>query len=854
MVVYEKKFNLWSQAIKYKCTTEWAVVKLLEDCTIYMHALFDVKHRWYQDMVVSDNHRYKMFVGANQVIGKEQPYSAKVLTSEGFVNMGDLKLGDKVYGSDGELCIVQNIFEQGIKPVYRLTFDDGSWAECGMDHLWKVMKPTHKKKISQRYKENCYNRWSVMSLYEIIKQWGEKPAYHNKISIPVVEPIQFTKADLILHPYIVGVLLGDGTMSANFCRQITCDPIDIEIIKRVEELLPEGLGIVHSSYNRYSWFINSDGKHIWSKLFLASGLEICKTEDKFIPNSYLYSSVQDRIELLRGLMDTDGSAYKTGVCEFSSKSKQLAENLQFLVESLGGKASINIKEHSGYKKDGKFIDCGIHYRVIVSLYSINPFYLKRKSIRALVDKRFNRKERSLSKIEYVRDEQSRCILVDSYDNTYLTNNCIVTHNSYLLNSEAVYSLLKDYGYGFNQAIISKSLPQARYQMTRIRDMLRRGRVDWQEQVGSSDNIMILSVNHYYPNAGKWFNISRDDRYKYTNYLICAPNTEAALGYDLHKLSLDEFDWWDVDQRYTFNKILEPRTYATKGQINIYSNPNGKDRYMWELWNQKLPDKSFKWHRYSFNYWDSPNASKKEYDMLVSGKTRNEVETTLLGIFTSSEGAYFSEDEITRSYDKTLTEINMVGKQPFFFLDVGAKHDQSVLVGGYVEVDEENEKLVHLHIPIIHCYPVAYPLTRVAGVDVDDSDGWHYEKSVQDYLKEWSQDGTIPIFGVDATGNSGIIPLFQAINIYPEDVIFSGPVKSGMYQRFKYYMEKGLIHRIKSPEFEYQTSHLVMKKSKRGYLMIHHENEEDLDDTADAVAGLVYLTDSPNIVEPSVMII
>ena len=430
----------------------------------------------------------------------------------------------------------------------------------------------------------------------------------------------------------------------------------------------------------------------------------------------------------------------------------------------------------------------------------------------------------------------------------------VIGKSYLLNSEAVYSLLKDYGYGFNQAIISKSLPQARYQMTRIRDMLRRGRVDWQEQVGSSDNIMILSVNHYYPNAGKWFNISRDDRYKYTNYLICAPNTEAALGYDLHKLSLDEFDWWDVDQRYTFNKILEPRTYATKGQINIYSNPNGKDRYMWELWNQKLPDKSFKWHRYSFNYWDSPNASKKEYDMLVSGKTRNEVETTLLGIFTSSEGAYFSEDEITRSYDKTLTEINMVGKQPFFFLDVGAKHDQSVLVGGYVEVDEENEKLVHLHIPIIHCYPVAYPLTRVAGVDVDDSDGWHYEKSVQDYLKEWSQDGTIPIFGVDATGNSGIIPLFQAINIYPEDVIFSGPVKSGMYQRFKYYMEKGLIHRIKSPEFEYQTSHLVMKKSKRGYLMIHHENEEDLDDTADAVAGLVYLTDSPNIVEPSVMII
>ena len=76
----------------------------------------------------------------------------------------------------------------------------------------------------------------------------------------------------------------------------------------------------------------------------------------------------------------------------------------------------------------------------------------------------------------------------------------------------------------------------------------------------------------------------------------------------------------------------------------------------------------------------------------------------------------------------------------------------------------------------------------------------------------------------------------------------------MYQRFKYYLEKGLLHRVPNKDFDYQCTHLIAKKSKSGYLMIHHESEDDLDDVPDAVAGLIYLSDSPDMVTPSLTII
>jgi len=190
---------------------------------------------------------------------------------------------------------------------------------------------------------------------------------------------------------------------------------------------------------------------------------------------------------------------------------------------------------------------------------------------------------------------------------------------------------------------------------------------------------------------------------------------------------------------------------------------------------------------------------------------------------------------------------------YWFLDVGTTHDQSVLTGCYVEPDPEREEFMHIYIFAIHIYPVGYPLTKVVGVSSPREDGWHIEKSVIDYLQEYSIAGTYPVFGCDVTGNEGMTALFQAVGIDPVDIVFSGPAKSAYYQRYKWLMEKKLMHRIKCKEWESQASWLYAERSKRGYLMIHNINhfqkhdkmkgiktKEDLDDCMDSTAGLIQL--------------
>ena len=416
--------------------------------------------------------------------------------------------------------------------------------------------------------------------------------------------------------------------------------------------------------------------------------------------------------------------------------------------------------------------------------------------------------------------------------------------SLALDIKAAYNLIIDHGHEHNECIISKSLPQASFQMSRVKQLLNTMKgVNWKTDKGPQDSMSVITINV-------------SDRY--LNRLVVAPCSESALGYDFHEVNLDEIEYWnDVDLHHFYHDIIEPTTYATKGRINTFSNPNGSDNFIADLENIRVNGHK-KWHVYVFDFLDRPGNTKSDLDAAKAGKTRQQIESQLLAIRSISSKNYFTPDEIERSYDSNLTILDMVGKQSFFFLDVGAKNDASALIGGYIELDEERsdangEPIKHFKIPIIHRYPIGYPLSRVVGTDVDDSDGWHYEKSVKDYVKEWSEGGIFPTLGVDCTGNSGIVPLMEMVGLSPIDITFSGPVKSGMYQRFKYLMEKGLIHRIKHSQFEYEASHLEMKKSARGYLMIHHESEDDHDDVMDSVAGFIHVADDPFIVQPSLEI-
>ena len=437
--------------------------------------------------------------------------------------------------------------------------------------------------------------------------------------------------------------------------------------------------------------------------------------------------------------------------------------------------------------------------------------------------------------------------------------------SLALDIDAAVEFAKDHHHEWVGILVSKSLDQSQYQMSRIRQLLKSGNITYKEEetidskTGKKDNTTQISYT-FYDDFGKPI---------YTNLLICCPPTGSALGYPCDRMWLDEFDFWkDINQNEFIKQIAIPRTFDTKGSIIIYTNPNGKDKYMYSLWNEKYPDTNkYVWHRYNFNFWDKPGASQEEYNENSVGMTRGQIDSTLLAVFSQSAGAFLSSQEIEEQIDQDLCEKKDqagYGKETAWFLDVGSVHDQSALIGAYISENVKEPDIPIINAFYVHKYPVGYPLGRLVGVENKEGikDGWEDEaddnpsvkETLQQYSEEYNGKMFLPMFGCDVTGNSGIIPLFNTAGIEPIDITFSGRKKWNMYQRYQYYTQQRYFKRcidrdsntMNGCDFSYQASKLVVKKgTNTNYRQIHHENEDDYDDTQDAVVGVIHLIENPD---------
>lgn len=273
-----------------------------------------------------------MTISMPQGTGKEQPLSSKILTPEGWITMGEVKVGTKVIGADGKVCNVTGVFPKGIKDVYRVTFDDHTYVDCGLEHLWEVQT-----RYDRRNKKDC----RIVNTEEMLKNYKIKNL--NNYSVRLVKPIQFknklTENDL--HPYLLGCLIGNGNFRKD---QIRLTQNDEEVINRIREKLPFNIKIQKYSQN-YQYGIvrkNKKGrtKNLVSELLKQYGLLEKKSHEKFIPDKYLFSNINNRIELLRGLMDTDGNSFTNNSgAQYTTTSEKLKDNVIELIRGLGGKAT-----------------------------------------------------------------------------------------------------------------------------------------------------------------------------------------------------------------------------------------------------------------------------------------------------------------------------------------------------------------------------------------------------------------------------------------------------------------------------------------------------------------------------------
>lgn len=346
-------------------------------------------------------------------LGKANPVDSKLLTPNGWIRMGDVKVGDYVIGSNGKPTKVLNIFPQGEKDIYELKFNDGTTAQSCDEHLWNV------NTYIRNWRKNPF---LTKTLRELIVEGLQYKNGNNKHYIPIVKPIKFQKRNLKINPYVLGCLLGDGGITVK--NSISFSSIDKQIIIEIENRLPEKHKMVLNGKSIKDYYLTADGKNNYINQYLKKyNLKGCNSYTKFIPNEYLFSSINQRLEILQGILDTDGHSRKDSIIELTLASKKLIKDVQFIVQSLGGIGRLKPKYviYKGEKRK--------YYRLTIKLPpQFVPFKLQRK-IDTFVPPSKYLPNRAIKEINYVGKKEAQCILVDADDHLYVIDNCVVTHNT-----------------------------------------------------------------------------------------------------------------------------------------------------------------------------------------------------------------------------------------------------------------------------------------------------------------------------------------------------------------------------------------------------------------------------------------
>lgn len=319
-------------------------------------------------------------------------------TPDGWSTMGQLRVGDRVFDSAGQPCNVTAKSQVHLKDCYRITFDDATSIVCDYDHLWATESGTPRQR-------------KVITTAEIARTLFAKSGLRQH-RITVAEPLDTAAMMLPVDPYVLGAWLGDGSTAEGKITSKDDEQWDL-IEQRGYRVSPP-----HSTDPDKcpTCTIYGLGSQLRGAGFLGN---------KHIPDLYLRASVDQRLELLRGLMDTDGSCNPTRHSViFTSTNKALAESVRELALTLGERAIIHTINGVGF---GKPVTC---WRVTWNPQRYNPFALTRKADLVNWRPSIRSRQRVITACDRTITVQTQCITVDSPDSTYLCGEQMVpTHNT-----------------------------------------------------------------------------------------------------------------------------------------------------------------------------------------------------------------------------------------------------------------------------------------------------------------------------------------------------------------------------------------------------------------------------------------
>lgn len=388
--------------------------------------------------------------GLSNGVGKAQPYSEPVMTPEGIKKMADLKVGDYVYNRFGKPVKVTNIFEKGKLDVYEVALRDGRKIKVNDEHLFSYFAHTYVKGKSKWVLKTVPLRDIIDSGYR--KENNQhKGSYIYKYSIPLPSAIEYPKKSLAYDPYTLGAFLGDGNLNREFAYLIVGDhklPILSKIVGNNENIKKYHRT---SEYNyKYEFVLNTPragrrGKEITIAHPRDFRLPNCAnqlTEDKRIPDDIFEASIEQRLQLLRGLFDTDGCVQlrknrsNTANVSISSVNLTMVKQIQRLLWSLGYGAIISSNDRRGKQhKSSKYVYKSIEYKIEVTgdlasiqkLFSL-PYHLNK--LRQAHERRKHTDRLPITNVEKLGyQEQMCCIMVDDSEHLYVSGDYFVSHNT-----------------------------------------------------------------------------------------------------------------------------------------------------------------------------------------------------------------------------------------------------------------------------------------------------------------------------------------------------------------------------------------------------------------------------------------
>jgi len=418
---------------------------------------------WHKALVTGQSNEHLSDVaGANTVIlsprGPLDP-ATPVATPSGWRALSEIRSGDAVYADDGSVTRVLGTWDYPETECYEVTFSDGTKVICDDSHRWDV----------RAYGIRAEG-WRTVTLQEIrsfvplpgkplangqrrVRQArnGERPwiagRSRPRYCVPIASPAEYPEQKLPIDPYILGVLIGDGSLGdPGLVRFFKDEP---DMTDRVQKALPDACRLVALSGRRGDWMIGIKPEYQGTRarkgqtnnpvlqalrLLGLSGKGSC---EKFIPRQYLHGSVRQREALLQGLMDTDGCARlgsRRSGASFSTTSEQLLEDVAELVRSLGGLAKINAPREGGYTlPSGDRKPARTLYGLNAVLPpGVSPFYIARKRERygtgegaqgagALV--------RAITDIRSVGRRPVRCISIEHESERFIGGSYLSLKNS-----------------------------------------------------------------------------------------------------------------------------------------------------------------------------------------------------------------------------------------------------------------------------------------------------------------------------------------------------------------------------------------------------------------------------------------